>query len=145
MRKIPPATAFRNSGFLLSLAVCVAGCSRAPFTFVPASGKISYDDGSPLPIDGGLRVIFVPTAPPLEGGIRAPQAAAYPDASGNFAKVSSTRPGGGMAVGEYKVAIMYEGVDANRFVPKQYISPKTTPLAVHTDNVPFDIKIPKPH
>ena len=126
------------------ILIALAGCSRDPFSFVQASGKVSYVDGAPLPTDGGLRLIFVSTAPPLENGVRPPQAAAYPDASGNFSKVSSIRQGGGMAAGEYKVAIMYEGVDAKRFVPKEFISPKSTPLTVNTDDAPFDLKIPRP-
>jgi hypothetical protein len=127
----------------ISLTIFAVGCSRSPFTFVPASGKITYEDGTPLPTEGGLRVIFVSTAAPREDGTRAPQAAAFPDARGEFSRVSSTRSEGGMATGEYKVAIMYEGTDAKRFVPRDYISPKTTPLVVHTDNLPFDIKVPK--
>lgn len=134
---------YRCCAGTIALTIFAVGCSRSPFTFVPASGRITYEDGTPLPTEGGLRVIFVSTAAPREDGTRAPQAAAFPDSRGEFSKVSSTRPEGGMATGEYKVAIMYEGADAKRFVPRDYISPKTTPLVVHTDSLPFDIKVPK--
>lgn len=129
---------------LIAFLIVMIGCSREPFSFVPASGTITYEDGSPLPTAGGLRVIFVSTAPPMGNGVRTPQAVAYPDSTGNFSQVSSIRRGGGMAVGEYKVAVMYEGADARRIVPKDYISSKSTPLIVNTDESPFNLKVPKP-
>ena len=118
---------------LIAILIVLIGCSREPFSFVPASGTITHEDGSPLPTEGGLRVIFTLTAPPMEDGVCTPQAVAYPDSTGNFSQVSSIRQGGGMAVGEYKVAVMYESADARRYVPKEYISPKSTPLVVNTD------------
>lgn len=137
----------RKSGMLLSL-LCVAiaacaGCSREPFEFVQASGRLTYDDGSPLPTEGGLRIIFAPTTPPINGEIYPPRGTAYPDENGNFASVSTSRPGG-MVRGEQKVAILYQDADSKRFVPKEYTSPKTTPLVVNTDDAPFEIKVPRP-
>jgi hypothetical protein len=129
----------------LVVAICVAfaGCSREPFELVQASGRLTYEDGTPLPTKGGLRIVFAPTAPPINGDMFPPRGTAYPDENGNFASVSTSRPGG-MVRGEQKVAVMYQDVDSKRFVPREYTSPKTTPLVVNTDNAPFDIKVPRP-
>jgi hypothetical protein len=128
----------------LVVGAFIVGCSREPFEFVPASGRLTYEDGTPLPTAGGLRIVFAPTEPPINGEIFPPSGAAYPDKDGNFANVSSNRPGGGLVRGEQKVAILYQDVDAKRFVPKEYTSPKTTPLVVNSDDAPFEIKIPRP-
>jgi hypothetical protein len=125
------------------VGVCF-GCSREPFDFVQASGRLTYEDGTPLPTEGGLRIVFAPTTPPINGEIFPPSGAAYPDENGQFASVSTSRPGGGLVRGEQKVAILYQDVDSKRFVPKAYTSPKSTPLVVHTDESPFDIKVPRP-
>ena len=125
-----------------AIVVCI-GCSREPFELVPASGRLTYEDGTPLPTQGGLRIVFAPTAPPVNGDMYPPRGTAYPDENGNFASVSTSRPGG-MVRGEQKVAILYQDVDSKRFVPKEYTSPKTTPLIVNTDDAPFEIKVPRP-
>lgn len=134
----------RDLACVLLTVVVVGGCSREPFKFVPASGRLTYEDGTPLPTEGGLRVIFSPTAPPVDGEMYPPSSAAFPDADGNFSRVSSSRPGGGLVRGEHKVAVLYQDIDSKRFVPREYISPKTTPLTVNTDDAPFEIRIPRP-
>lgn len=128
---------------MIAFMVISAGCSREPFELVQASGRLTYEDGTPLPTKGGLRIVFAPTAPPINGEMFPPRGTAYPDDNGDFASVSTSRPGG-MVRGEQKVAIMYQDVDSKRFVPMEYTSPKTTPLVVNTDDAPFDIKVPRP-
>jgi hypothetical protein len=139
----------RNSTLIRAcLVVAVVGtflgCSGEPFDFVQATGRVTYEDGTPLPTAGGLRVIFSPTAPPINGEMYPPSGTAFPDEDGNFSRVSSSRAGGGVVRGEQKVAILYQDVDSKKFVPKEYTSPKTTPLVVNTDNLPFEIKVPRP-
>ena len=139
----------RNSASIRAFLVVAVvstffGCSGEPFDFVPASGRLTYDDGTPLPTAGGLRVVFSSTTPPINGEMYPPSGTAFPDADGTFASVSSSRAGGGLVRGEQKVVILYQDVDSKKFVPKEYTSPKTTPLVVNTDNVPFEIKVPRP-
>lgn len=131
------------SALALVISVLCGGCSQEPFDLVQGSGRLTYEDGAPLPTQGGLRIVFAPTTPPIDGEIYPPRGTAYPDDDGNFASVSTSRPGG-MVRGEQKVAILYQDVDSKRFVPKEYTSPKTTPLTVNTDDIPFEIKVPRP-
>lgn len=131
---------------LLSIG-CVAvlvGCSNEPFQFVKASGRVTYEDGAPLTTEGGLRLIFVPTTPPKGEDIHPPSAEAFPDEQGAYSEINSPIRGGGMVRGEQKVVIVYRDVVASQHVPKEYTSPKTTPLVVDTDDAPFDIKVPRP-
>lgn len=135
----------RTIAVTLLVAVSLSiGCSREPFTFVQASGRLTYEDGTPLPTQGGLRVVFSPTTPPVNGEFFPPSGAAFPDENGNFDRVSSSRRGGGLVRGEQRVAILYQDVDSTKFVPKEYTSPKSSPLLMDTDDSPFEIKVPRP-
>lgn len=86
----------------------------------------------------------MPTTPPKGEDIHPPSAEAFPDEQGAYSEINSPIRGGGMVRGEQKVVIVYRDVVASQHVPKEYTSPKTTPLVVDTDDAPFDIKVPRP-
>jgi hypothetical protein len=125
---------------------CVAlGCGPgSPFDYEKVSGKITYEDGTPIP-GGGLRLRFIAQdAPQVENAFPRP-AFANVDADGEFAEVTSHKFGDGLIPGKHKVAIEKEGSpDARPPVPKEYLSISTSPLTVDTADAPFYIKVPKP-
>jgi hypothetical protein len=121
----------------------LAGCgSSEPFDYVPASGKVTYEDGSTIPVR--VRVIFTSQQPPIDGKRFPRPAYALPDAQGEFPVVSSMRYDDGIIPGKHKVSIVYEGKQPERFIPQEYWTPGTTPIEVDSDNSPFDIRIKKP-
>jgi hypothetical protein len=125
----------------LAVAV-VAGCGpQSPFEYVPVSGKVTYEDGSPVTVG---KVYFVPDAPPKDG-MHPRTATADLNADGTFASVTSYKPGDGIVPGKHKVAIMFaEDANGNPLVAKDYTSFATSPLVVDTADAPFEIKVPKP-
>jgi hypothetical protein len=126
------------------LLLLLAGCgSSGPFEYKRASGKITYDDGTPLP--AGFKLLFIAqNVAPINGAI--PRAAeAVVNNQGEFPCVTSYKYGDGLIPGKHKVVIQPERSQTNRsMVPKEYSYSETTPLIVDTDEAPFDIKVPKP-
>jgi hypothetical protein len=129
---------------LLLWLLLLAGCgSDSPFKYVRASGRIGYDDGTPIP--GGCRLTFfsqdvaaVGTAHPRPG-----MTSVGPD--GKFDCVTSYKYGDGLVPGKHKVVIQ---AAADRggipVVPKEDTNAETTTIIVDTKDLPFDIKVPKP-
>ena len=136
----------RSSSVLLVLAACCSlGCgSSSPFDYIPVSGKITYDDGTPIPASGirlGFRAI---DAKPVGDAYPRP-AEAVVDAQGNFGSATSYKPNDGLVPGKHKVTIAY-ATDAKGklLVAKEYTDGATTPLVVDTASLPLDIKVPRP-
>jgi hypothetical protein len=133
---------------LVSAAICVvcltAGCgSGGPFKYVRVSGKVSYDDGTPIP--GGCRLLFRALDATPVGNAYPRPGMALVDANGNFDVVTSYKYGDGLVKGKHKVAIQTANErDDKPVVPKDYASTESTPLVVDTADSPFDIKVPKP-
>jgi len=131
--------------YFISFFFCVAaGCgSGGPFDYVKVSGKVAYEDGSPIP--GGVRLRFAALdAPAADSAVPRPAIANVND-QGEFDCVTSYKYGDGLIRGKHKVAIEAGGKpDAKPRVPKEYLSIATTPLEVDTSDAPFDIKVPKP-
>jgi hypothetical protein len=130
---------------VMSVLVCAAGCgSGSPFKYVKTHGKITYEDGSPIPVQD-LRLRFAALeAPKVENAVPRP-AFARVDASGQFASVTSYKPDDGLIPGKHKVALEVGGAPGTTIpVPKEYQSISTTPLVVDTADSPFDIKVPRP-
>jgi len=132
--------------FLLAFICCLLiGCgSDGPFGYERVSGKIAYEDGTPIP-GGGLRLRFIAQdAPQVENAFPRP-AFAVVNEQGEFDCVTSHKYGDGLIPGKHKVSIEREGLpDARPPVPDAYLSTNTTPLTVDTEDAPFDIKVPKP-
>ena len=131
---------------LISLLCCaVIGCSSgSPYDYEKVSGKITYDDGSPIPAPA-LRLRFVAQdAPQVDGAFPRP-AFANVHEQGEFDCVTSYKYGDGLIPGKHKVSIEREGLpDARPPVPKEYLSINTTPLVIDTEDAPLEIKVPKP-
>lgn len=127
----------------------LAGCGDGdPFTYVPVSGKLAYEDGTPIPA-GGIRLqFFLQDTAPINGAYPRP-AAADVDQTGGFSRVTSYKYGDGLAPGKHKVSIDY-ATDAKGklLVPKDYTHGGTTPLIVEitedSADAPLEIKVPRP-
>src|SRR4051812_1368903 len=132
--------------FLLLLFLGSAfGCgSGSPYSYVKVKGKVTYDDGSPIP-SNGLRIRFAPlNAPNVENAVPRPAYARFDD-QGIFDSVTSYKYGDGLISGKHKVAIEAADGPPNKLVvPKEYQSTSTTPLVIDTADSPLDIKVPKP-
>ena len=121
-----------------------SGCgSDSPFKYVRATGKIAYEDGTPIP--GGIRLMFVPEGIEAIGSAHPRMGIANVDADGKFDCVTSYKFGDGLVPGKHKVVIQGAadrgGVAA---VPKEDTTAESTKIIVDTKDLPFDIKIPKP-
>jgi len=126
-------------------SIVLAGCgSNSPFKYVKVSGKIGYEDGTPIPI-GGMELRFTALdAPKLEKAYPRPGVARVNE-KGQFERVTSYKFGDGLIPGRHKVSIdLGNGPDIKPLVPKEYTSAATTPLVVDTADSPFTIKVPKP-
>jgi hypothetical protein len=127
------------------LIACASGCgSGSPFKYVRVKGKVAYEDGSAIPVNG-LRLRFAALdAPEVANAVPRP-AFARVDDNGQFDSVTSYKPGDGLIPGKHKVAIEVGGGPGTKLpVPKDYQSISTTPIVIDTADSPLDIKVPKP-
>lgn len=133
---------------LLTLAAA-AGCDDGnPFDYVPVSGKLSYEDGSPIPA-GGIRLRFyLQDVGPIDGAYPRPGMANV-DQSGAFPNVTSYNYGDGLTPGKHKVSLDYATDAAGKLlVPKAYTHAASTPLVIEvteaSSDAPLEIEIPRP-
>jgi len=132
---------------LIPVLAALAGCGpNDPFDYVKVSGKVTYEDGSPIPGDR-LEVEFQPLAEPVDPKTHPRPGFATMNDDGTFDSVTSGRkPGDGLVRGRHKVAVRSFGEDLNPTgaVPEEYTNPDTSPLEVDTADAPFHLKVPKP-
>ena len=127
--------------------VALGGCgSSDPFDYVKVRGKVTYDDGSPIPAHI-VRVTFVPQAPPTDIKTHPRPGVADVDvATGTFDVVTSHQFGDGIVRGQHKVMIVAldQRQNATPEVPAIYGSVNTTPLVVDAEDSPFELKVNRP-
>jgi hypothetical protein len=129
---------------IILLGLLCSGCnSGGPFDYVPVSGKVTYEDGSPIP--GGCRLLFTALDVEPVGTAHARPGRANVNASGEFDVVTSYKYGDGLVPGEHKVVILSgTEIEGAPVVSKEYTSALTTPLVINTADSPLVIKVPKP-
>lgn len=137
-----PAIARR---WLASLLLACVGCGGgAPFDYIPVSGRVTYEDGTPIPARG-IRLTFQPQDVKPVGDMFPRAGDAEIDAEGNFANATSYKYGDGLIPGKHKVAIFYAtDAQGNLLIPNDYARPETTPLMIDTAKLPLEIKVPRP-
>jgi hypothetical protein len=130
----------RRLCLVLILGSGLPGCDsgNSPFKYVPVSGKVSYEDGTP--IKAGIRLQFKSLDQSAIESAHPRPALTTIDAEGNFENVTSHKYGDGLVPGKHQVAIL----DADKLVPPEYTNVNTSPLIVDTANLPLEIKVPKP-
>ena len=122
----------------------LAGCgSNSPFKYVPASGKITYEDGTPIP--GGCRLTFFSQDVAAVGTAHPRPGMTSVGAEGNFDCITSYKYGDGLVPGRHKVVIQ-AATDRGGMpvVPTEDTNEETTKIIVDTKDLPFHIKVPKP-
>ena len=129
-----------------SLALFLAaGCGRStPYAVVPVSGKVAYDDGSPIPADQ-VHLVFVSQTPPVDP--KMPPRTGKADAvNGKFDFATTFLYKDGIITGDHKVVVMCirKGQLVKNLVPPEYGDETKTPLRVKSGESPFDLKVPKP-
>ena len=139
---------WKHAALVLALAASLGCGDDSPFDYVPVSGKLTYEDGTPIPAGGIELQFFAQDAKPVNGAHPRP-AGAKVDASGAFANVTSYKYGDGLVLGKHKVSIDYATDAKGKFlVPKDYTHGGTTPLIVEitesSADAPLEIKVPRP-
>lgn len=130
----------------LGLALCLAiGCgSSGPFEYVPVSGKVVYEDGTPLPL-AGARIQFYPLDVTISDDVHPRPALATLDAGGAFDAATSHKYGDGLIPGKHKVVIQADAVQNGKAIfPPACGDLDKTPLMVDTADLPLEIKVPRP-
>jgi len=129
---------------LFCFAACLGCGSGEPFDYLPVKGKLTYEDGNPLPVDGIVLEFIALDVEPNEKSYPRPGSSKLNE-QGEFACATSYKYGDGLVPGKHKVAIYYATDDqGNLLIPKEYTHITTTPLTVDTAETPFEIKVPKP-
>ncbi len=132
----------------LSLSLLVGcpfvGCDggASPFAYVPVSGQVTYEDGTP--IKENIRLQFVSLDQPAVGASHARPALTTVNAQGRFENVTSYKYGDGLVPGRHRVAILDAEENGKLLVPQECTNVNTTPLKVDTATLPLVIKVPKP-
>lgn len=128
---------------VLACSLAASGCgSGGPFDYVPVSGTLKYEDGTPL---GGLRLIFLAQDADPVGTAHPRPARANVDAQGSFDCVTSHKYGDGLIPGKHKVVLQIAPVqDGKPLVAEEYTRSETTPLEIDTADAPLEIVIPRP-
>jgi hypothetical protein len=124
-----------------------AGCNRSgsPFDSVPVSGKVTYEDGTLIPVQG-MQIFFHCLEPPKDGMHPRPAAASVA-ADGTFKDVTTYKYADGLVLGQHKVSLVSEeGGRLTPKIPRDYALPEKTPLRVQVaESGQFlEIKVPKP-
>ncbi len=145
---------FVRGGWLLAAGLVLtagslSGCgSGDPFSYVPTTGKVTYEDGTPIPAPV-VHLTFVAENPPtIDEKTFAPKGKAdVTSTDGSFDVVTSHNYNDGLLPGKHKVLAIatddkhqiIEGV-----IPPEYKEVNKTPLEIDTANQPLVIKIKKP-
>jgi hypothetical protein len=135
--------------FACLLLGSLTGCggSADPFSYVKVNGKVSYDDGTPIPADA-LKLIFIAENPPtVDAKTFARPASCAPKADGSFDVVTSHTYDDGLLPGKHKVTVRaFDKADKPMpgLIPPEYNDPAKTPIEVDTASLPFAIKVKKP-
>lgn len=133
-------------GILAGGVLLLSGCGSEPFPIVKVSGRIVYDDDSPLTTKKGdtLGLIFMSQTPPRDPAThpRTGTAVVNPE-DGTFSSATTHKHGDGLIRGRHKVSI-YTGDTYSPAVPRDYCDPDTTPLEVDVSGSPLLIRIRKP-
>jgi hypothetical protein len=133
--------AARSFAVPLGMAVMMfllAGCSSEPFQLVPVEGKISYEDGAPIPAES-IMIRFVPLAEKLDDKTHARPGTTFVQADGTFHRVTTHKANDGIVRGRHKVL-----VKAGNAVPERYMRVEETPIEVDTKDSPFHIRVKRP-
>jgi hypothetical protein len=142
-----PVAPLRSVGFIfIIMLAAVVGCKKQPFSCVPVSGKVMYEDGSLIQAER-IRVKFISQAQSADPHIAPREGAADVDGkTGTFDWVTTYVPKDGIIPGEHKVVIQcFTGSRLRTdLVGEEYSNSTKTPLIVQSSQSPFELKVRKP-
>jgi hypothetical protein len=148
MRFLPLRQTPATSWFIPLFALAaIAGCGKSsPYACVPASGKVTYDDGSLIPADQ-IQLVFVSLTPPIDPKTPPKNGIAYANGNtGTFDYASTFGNKDGIVVGEHKVVVqcLRKAHLIGNLVPAEFTDAAKTPLKTRTGDGPLTLKVPKP-
>jgi hypothetical protein len=124
----------------------MSGCGKGvPYSCVPVSGKVTYDDGSLIPADQ-IHLVFVSQTPPVDPKMPPKNGVATADGkTGKFDFATTYSFKDGIVSGEHKVIVqcLRKGRLVRNLVAAEFTDPTKTPLKVRTGEAPFNLTIPK--
>ncbi|WP_428304912.1 hypothetical protein [Lacipirellula sp.] len=135
----------RDAWWAIALAL-VVGCGAAsPFDYQQVSGKVTYDDGTPIS-PSGFTIYFSPQVAAINAETHPRVAKAMVDGSGNFTETTSHKFGDGLIPAKHKVFLdLKPAKGAKPLVAAVYTDVETTPLEVDSTATNFlEIKVPRP-
>jgi hypothetical protein len=131
-------------GAVVALFVGCGG-SGNPFDSVPVSGRVMYEDGSPVPVQG-IKLYFHSQLPPQEGKHPRPATVGV-GSDGSFKDITTYKHADGLVLGKHKVTLVVANAErvADK-IPIEYTKPETSPLFIEVtkSGQVLEIKIPKP-
>jgi hypothetical protein len=102
----------------------------------PVSGKLTYDDGSPVP-GHRIQIVFIPLVPEGQSSNRDRPSIADVNAEDGTFKVASTyEEGDGATVGMHRIMVTVLGLDGklSDAIPRVFADPRTTPLKIEIED-----------
>ncbi len=134
----PKCFALGCLGLWLAFAI---GCDNNPFPQVKISGTITYEDGSIIPAER-IRIWFQSQHEAIDASTHPRPASAQVNCSdGSFEGATTYKYLDGLVRGEHTVFIDITPKDA---IPVAFTRASTSPLKISTDDLPLDIRLPKP-
>jgi hypothetical protein len=127
--------------------IALAGCNGKPYSCVPVSGKVMYEDGTPI-LAGQIRLTFISLTPAVDPKLPPKYGLAVVDGkTGVFDYATTYVHKDGIIVGEHKVVVLCinGGQQAHNLIPEELSDPTKTTLKVRSSDAPFVIKVPRPH
>ena len=151
--KLPRFSVQRTLAWPALALALLAGCgSRDPFPYQKISGKVTYEDGTliPVPPGGRMEVRFTSLAKPIDAKTHPRPGSTSPDpATGEFGYVTTMKFSDGVVRGQHKITVgVYDASDnqVHTVIPQEYTDVNMTPLVYDTEKDPkvLDLKIKKP-
>ena len=142
---ISPRRKSRVAPFASLVLLILVGCGGGPFSIVPVSGVVKYEDGTAIP-HSDYRLKFVPQMGSPDGVSFPRVATAMIDGEGRFDQVTTHKYGDGLIRGKHKVYLKIgAGPGGKPLVPADYLDAETTPLIIDTaEGRSLEILVPKP-
>jgi predicted small lipoprotein YifL len=138
-----------SSLLVLATLPLAAGCGQShPYSLVPITAKVTYDDGSIIPGEI-VEVTFYPQAAPLNPKTYPrPATAVVSPTDGLAQKVTTITTGDGVPLGKQKVTVTSTNGagQPTGAVPPAYADAEQTPLEIEVTaaHQHFDLQVPKP-
>ena len=131
---------------LSAVLAALGGCGKTgPYSCIKVSGKVTYEDGSPIPADE-IEITFISQTPPID--LKTPPKPGHATAdgkTGKFEYATTFFTKDGIIVGEHKVIFRcLKGKRLLPLLPSEYSKADTTPVKVQSSGSPFEFKLPKP-